>query len=131
MLDRVMVLCLLVAMQNHSNSSLTLQQLRRAVVLQEQIEDLRTQLGELFGGGTAIASPRPARGGFKRSAATRAKMAAAQKARYAMVKAQPIPANGKVTRRFSATARARMRAAANARWARLKSAKGPKAKVKA
>ena len=118
-------------MQNHSNSSLTLQQLRRAVVLQEQIEDLRSQLGELFGGRAAIASQRPVPGGFKRSAATRAKMAAAQKARYAMVNTQPIPALGKVKRKFSATARARMRAAAKARWAKLKSAKGPKAKANA
>ena len=114
-------------MQNHPTSSLTLQQLRRAVVLQEQIEDLRTQLGQLFGGRIAIARPAPA--GYKRSAATRAKMAAAQRARYAGVKVQPIPGVGKVKRKFSAAARAHMRMAAKARWAKLKSTKGSKVKA--
>jgi hypothetical protein len=107
--------------------SLSIDQLRRALSLKEQIATLEVQLSQMVG----VPSPAPAApavkrsGTGKRSAAARAKMAAAQKARWAKVKAQTVAAPAKVVRRrLSATTRAKMAAGAKARWAQRKAAGG-------
>jgi hypothetical protein len=125
-------------------TSLSPEQLRKAANLKEQIEALQAELDSLLGGEfsasvtvTAPATSKPARAGKGRkrfSAETRAKMAAAQKARWAAKKglqkdsASPAAATAKPEakpkrRKLSAAGRAAIGAAAKARWAKLRKAK--------
>jgi hypothetical protein len=100
-------------------NSLTVAQLREAVAIKEQIEQLENQLASIFGGTTT-----PEVAGKKRrrmSAAGRARMAAAVRARWAKIrgtKATPT----KKRRKMSAEGRARISAAAKARWKKAKAA---------
>jgi hypothetical protein len=57
------------------------------------------------------------------SAAGRAKIAAAAKARWAKVRAGKSSAKPKAKRKMTAAGRARIRAAVKARWARVRAAK--------
>lgn len=67
-------------------STLTLAQLKKAVSLREKIELLQSELNSLLGqGGGRPSAPKPKR--RKMSAAGRAAMAKAAKARWAKVKA--------------------------------------------
>jgi ribosomal protein L15 len=63
-------------------------QLRRAADIQDKIESLQSELGKLLGNGSASAtdSTTPTRKRRKMSAAARAKIAAAQRARWAKVR---------------------------------------------
>jgi hypothetical protein len=67
--------------------NLSLEQLKEALNIREQIDALENRLASLFSGGRASTAPVASsakRGGRRRmTAATRAKMAAAQKARWA------------------------------------------------
>ena len=65
-------------------TSLSPTQLRRAADLQEKIQDLQKQLNDILG--TTESTPTEAPKKRKFSAATRAKMKAAQKARWAAIK---------------------------------------------
>jgi len=70
-----------------SISNLSAKQLRRAANLKDKIQSLEIELGRILGSSTkpaAIAAPKKRR---KMSAAGRKKIAAAQKARWAKVKA--------------------------------------------
>jgi hypothetical protein len=71
------------------------------------------------GHGSASRTQRAARKGRTFSAATRARMAAAQRARWA--KAKPAQ-SARPTRRMSRAARKKIAAAQRARWAKLKKA---------
>jgi hypothetical protein len=99
--------------------SLSVVQLRRAASIKEQIETLEAELSNLLGG---ISSGPAGKGNRStRSAATRAKMAAAQRARWAKVNAGKQTAPVKQGRRkMSAVAKARLSALTKARWAKLK-----------
>jgi hypothetical protein len=100
----------------NSMSSLTAEQLRRAAAIKEQIDSLENELGKILGGAAVS-------GNGKRvmSASARARIGAAQKARWAKVKGNGNA--GKTTRRkMSAAARAKIAAAAKARWAKAKAA---------
>ncbi len=67
--------------------NLTPQQLRKAANIQEKIQSLQKQLGQLLGGElSAPAQTTEAPKKRKFSAATRAKMKAAQRARWAKIK---------------------------------------------
>ena len=110
-----------------SINDLSVQQLRQAANLKEQIEALEKELSQLLGSTAetvAVKIPKK-KGGM--SAAGRAKVAAAQKARWAKIKgAKPAvtavkPAKKKFT--LSAAAKAKISAAAKARWAKIKAAK--------
>ena len=106
-------------------SSLSIAQLRRAADLQEKIEALNEELDSILGESAPAPAKVPAkqRGGM--SAAGRAKIAAAQKARWAKAKAvKPAakPAVAAKGRGMSAAARAKIAAAAKARWAKAKAA---------
>ena len=108
-------------------------QLKRAVTIAEQIEKLQGDLALILGGSTTPASKASpadisATGGERRkhtmSAAGRARIVAAQKARWAKVKAvegnsEAAPKKRK-KRKLSPEARARISAAVKARWAREK-----------
>jgi hypothetical protein len=100
-------------------------QLRKAADIQEKIQSLQEELGQLLGG--EISTPaqtteQPKR--YKFSAAARARMRAAQQARWARIKGTaPLakPAR-KAKRKMSAAGRAAISAAAKARWAKAKKA---------
>ncbi len=96
-------------------TSLSIEQLRRAVALKEQIEALAGQLRGVLG------APSTRRGSI-RSAATRARMAAAQRARWATTRGKTPKKARRMRRKISAAGRARIAAAAKARWAAAKRA---------
>ena len=100
-------------------ASLSVQQLHRAVAIKEQIAALETDLSQIRGVPSSMTSVGNRRGRRKRSAAVRARMAAAQKARWAKRDRKPAK---KPRRKISAKARARLAAAARARWAKVKAA---------
>jgi hypothetical protein len=112
---------------------LTAAQLRKAANLKDQIASLGTQIVKLLplgGSGNGMPSPlktvKPAR--KKISATGIAKIRAAQKARWAKVKASKTEkvSVAKVApkkRTMSAAAKAKIAAAAKARWAKIKAAK--------
>jgi hypothetical protein len=99
--------------------SLTTKQLRRAADLKEEIEALNTELASILG--APALTPAKTRKKRGMSAAGRAAVAAAQKARWAKIKAakhvKPVK-----RRKMSAAGRARISAAAKARWAKAKAA---------
>lgn len=101
-------------------NKLTVAQLRRAVSIKEQIEELQAELASLLGDGDS--TPAIGRGGNHMSAAGRARIAAAQKARWAKVKAGEGNDAPKKRRKLSAEGRARIAAAAKARWAKARAA---------
>jgi hypothetical protein len=90
-------------------SNLTPQQLRKAADIQERILLLQEQLSDLLGASADTGTPPPTK---KRtmSAAGRARIAAATKARWARFRATRQPAIGpkKVKRKMSAQAKARL-----------------------
>jgi len=114
----------------NSLASLSVVQLKRAIDLKEKIEALNKELSSILG---APASESPSAKPVKRggmSAAGRARIAAAQKARWAKVKgvkadAAPVAAKPVAKKKFtmSASAKAAISKAAKARWAKIKAAK--------
>ena len=105
--------------------NLTPKQLRQAANLKEKIVALEKELNQLFGStAKPVASPAPKKR-RKMSAAGRAKIAAAAKARWAKVKGQKTAAKPvkKARRKMSAVARAKISAAAKARWAKYRAGK--------
>ena len=122
-----------------NTSAPTIDQLKRAIQLTEQIEKLQGELNRIFPGSAAKASATPTAApkaatapGKKRrkmSATGRAAIVAAQKARWAKINsAKETPAiaaaapKAKVQRKISPAARARMVEGAKKRWALLKAA---------
>jgi hypothetical protein len=106
---------------NSSILSLTPRQLRRAADIQERIASLQGELNQLFGeAATPAAAEKPKR--WTMSAAGRARIAAAARARWAAKREQsPVakPARKK-KRKVSAAGRARLSALAKARWAQAR-----------
>lgn len=103
--------------------NLSAQQLRRAANLQEKIATLQKELVRYLGV-SASPSAAPGKRTRKMSAAGRARIIAAQKARWAKFKAVKKSAKpaAKGKRAMSAAAKAKIAAAARARWARVKAA---------
>ena len=116
-----------------SIANLTPSQLRLAADLQEKIVGLNQQLNQLLGGKavavTATVAKPAKKGGM--SAAGRAAVAAAQKTRWAKIKAAkkisaPVKTAAVVKpakKKISAAGIARIKAAQKARWAKVKAAK--------
>jgi hypothetical protein len=98
--------------------SLTTTQLRHAANLKEKIQTLTKELTLLLGGSAPISAKIPKKN--KMSAAGRAKIAAAQKARWAKVKAAKPAKPAAKKWKMSAAAKAKISAAAKARWAKIK-----------
>jgi hypothetical protein len=122
-LDFIPVLLYEYPMTNTSLSHLSLDQLRRAVGIREQMDALERELSGIIG---SSAAPSVRRGGRRTmSPEARAKIAAAQRRRWAKQKRtsaySAAPAR-RGRRRMSAAARARISAAAKARWARARAA---------
>lgn len=101
-------------------ANLSAQQLRRAADIQEKIAALQDELASYLGGSASSSAKAPRRK-FRMSAAGRARIIAAQKARWAKVKTGKGPAP-KRKRTMSAAAKAKIAAAARARWAKAKAA---------
>jgi hypothetical protein len=101
--------------------------LKEAVEIKEQIASLETRLSKILGGTHApVESAAPAKRGPKTmSAAARAKISAAAKARWAKIKGTSSKPAKKTTKGFSAAHRAKLVAAAKARWAKIKGTSTP------
>jgi hypothetical protein len=113
-------------------NQLTAQQLREAADLKDNIADLQKQLEQLVGAhevnavSALVKTAKPSR--RKMSAGGIAKIRAAQKARWAKIKASKIGQSlaekpAKKKRVVSAAVKAKMAAAAKARWSKVKAAK--------
>lgn len=97
---------------------LSVAQLKQAIDIREQIETLETQLAALFGRKAGRPSLKGVRRKHRMSAAGRARIAAAARARWA--KYRGGAKKGRKKKRFTAAARAKLAAAAKARWAKAK-----------
>ena len=110
-----------------NSTDISTDQLRRALQIKEQIESLEQQLNSLLSGSARIqSSTHPAIRGRRRtmSASARARIAAAQRARWAKVKGKSsASATPRKRRKMSAAGRAAIAAAARARWARHRAGK--------
>jgi hypothetical protein len=101
--------------------SLTSTQLRHAADLKEKIETLNKKLASILGATASVSAKSPKKRGM--SASGRARVVAAQKARWAKIKAAKPDAKAPAKRRkMSAAAKAKIAAAAKARWAKVKAA---------
>ncbi|HUA68326.1 MAG TPA: hypothetical protein VMA13_07235 [Candidatus Saccharimonadales bacterium] len=110
-----------------SVNNLSVQQLRQAANLKEQIDALEKELNRLLNLTTKpVAAKAPKKKGGM-SAAGRARIAAAQKARWARFKAaKPAAKTAKPAKKkfkMSAVAKAKISVAAKARWAKIKAEK--------
>jgi len=104
---------------------LTTSQLHRIIAIKEQIETLQGELAGIAGDNGETAVPAKAKKGKRRmSAAGRAAISAAAKARWARVKDTAIApkTRKKRDRRSSPAVRAKLAAAARARWAKVRAA---------
>jgi hypothetical protein len=105
--------------------NLTPQQLRKAANIQEKIQALQKELGQILGGEipfpfiVAKAAPRKKR---RMSAAGRRAIAAAAKARWAALRAKKAKPVKKGRRKISAAGKARLSTLAKERWAKAKKA---------
>lgn len=106
-------------------ANLSVQQLKRALQIKQQIEALNLELAQILGAQPSAPAPVGRRRKGTMSAAARAKIAAAQRARWAERKKAVAPQNPapKKVRRLSPEGRARIVAATKARWARIRAAK--------
>jgi hypothetical protein len=108
----------------NSITNLTSKQLRQAANLKDKIESLEKRIGKLLGSPSkpvAEVKPKKRR---KMSAAGRARIAAAARARWAKLKGKETSVKPvkKAKRKMSNAARAKISALAKARWAKAKAA---------
>jgi hypothetical protein len=96
-------------------------QLKQAINIKEQIEALESKLAALLGG-TPAATPAALPKKRTMSAAGRARIAAAQRARWAKLAGKRTKATAKPRRQMSPKARKRLSQLAKARWAKAKAA---------
>lgn len=106
-------------------SNISLDQLKRAVQIKEQIVQLQTELSNVLGAGVSAPQPKPSSG---MSPAAKSKISAAAKARWAKIKAgkQPsasTPKSAAQNRKpMSAAQKGRLAAMMKARWAKVRAA---------
>jgi hypothetical protein len=106
-------------------------QLRRAAEIKERIDSLNSELASMLGGNSSLnPQPLPPKSGPRQmSAAGRARIAAAARARWAKIRAakgqSASSSNGAVPKKrtMSPAARAKIAAAQRARWAKAKAGK--------
>jgi hypothetical protein len=116
---------------NNPLALLSVQQLKRALEIKQAIENLEKELGQFLGAEPTVARPAPRSRKRKMSATARARISAAQTARWAERKkaATPGKAPAKKKRKLSAAGRARIIAGTKARWARYNAEKKKKKAV--
>ena len=98
---------------------LSASQLRAAAHIKDQIEAMMKELADIFTTGYPTPAPIIATKKRTMSAAGRARVAAAQKARWAKVK-KPKAIAKTAKKGMNAAAKAKLSALAKARWAKLK-----------
>lgn len=108
-------------MTTNASANLSVQQLRQAVVIREQIDALERELEGLLRGARTKAST----GKSQMSAAGRERIAAAQRLRWAKVRGSQTTVgsaniSAKRKRELSPAARAKIAAAQRQRWAKTK-----------
>src|SRR5580692_8647260 len=112
---------------NSTITNISVTVLKRALNIQEQIEELGSELHQLL---TSEEIPSPLKilkdKKRKMSAAARRLISEAQKARWAKAKGDAQKPMKKGRRKMSATAKAKISAAAKARWAKVKAAEKSK-----
>jgi hypothetical protein len=96
-------------MAANSIESVSLKQLRHAVLLKERIAALEAELAGTLS--RRVTRLKTARGRYKRSAATRARMAAAQRSRWSKRKGEIIQRVRKAAQELNARVRKRIAAA--------------------
>jgi hypothetical protein len=101
-------------------TQLTPKRLRRAARIQEKIETLQDRLNDLLGAQTGIGGEAPRR--RRMSAAGRAAIAAAARARWARERGEKVADGAPRKRKMSPAGRARLSALARARWKAAKAA---------
>jgi hypothetical protein len=110
----------------NSLTTLSPKQLRRAADLQERIIKLKDEFEQLLGApvGTSTPATTKPEKKYKFSAAARAKMRKAQKARWAKIRSakESTKPDWKPKRKRSAAVRKRLSALAKARWAKVRAA---------
>ncbi len=110
-------------MRTNSVSDLSVQQLKQALAIKEKIEVLANELNNIWKApNAASAAPAPGRRRTM-SAAARARIAAAQRARWARVRGTAMAVvrpSASPVRMISAAGRARLAEAARKRWAKAK-----------
>jgi len=113
-------------------SELSVEQLKRAIEIKEQIEDLQNALEEVLGGavvttgnGRRRLGRRPGKGRRKMSAAAKAAISAAQKARWAKKRGETAPGKPAAERKkkLSPARLAALAKAREARWGKARAAK--------
>jgi hypothetical protein len=109
----------------NSLTSLSPQQLRGAAALKEKIQSLEKRLNQLLGSLIKSAARAVPKKKWKMSAAGRAKISAAAKARWAKIKGRKLSVKRakKVKRKMSAAAKAKLSAKMKMIWARRKANK--------
>jgi hypothetical protein len=118
-------------------TNLTTAQLSQILAIKEQIEELESQIESIAAGGGEIPAQAPQPGKRRRSAKVRAKMAAAQQARWARIKGTGGAESGvgRRKRKLSASHRRKLiKALAKARkirWANAKAAGRGKRRISA
>jgi len=100
--------------------SLASHQLRKAADLVDKIEELKRELSATLDSSAVTTQARNIK--RKMSDAGRLAIAAAQKARWAQIKAKSFIKPARAKRKMSAGARAKIAAAARKRWAKAKAA---------
>ena len=105
-----------------SITQLSVSQLRKAAALKEKIQSFENELGRILGSPAKIATAIAPKKKGTMSAAHRAKISAAAKARWAKVKKVAVKAAPKAKGGMSAAGRAKISAAAKARWAKARAA---------
>jgi hypothetical protein len=107
--------------------NLTVEQLRKVVAIKEEIESLEAKLAKIGDGARrgrppGLAAVPVVRRRRKMSAAAKARIGAAQRARWAKVKGSKAAPAKKIKgkRKVNAATRARLAAIARARWAKVK-----------
>ena len=100
-------------------TNLSVVQLKEAIRIKEQIEELESRLERILGDNSAKASAPVKRGPRKMSADARARISAAAKARWAKIKGKPAAAKPSPKKKGGMTpeGRAKIAAAMKARWA--------------
>jgi hypothetical protein len=103
--------------------NLSSRQLRHIADLKEKIDSLQHELSRLVGGTASLHTSVPGRK-YRMSASARARIAAAQRKRWAKFNKtrKAAKTSGRSRRRLSAAARAKIAAAARARWVKAKAA---------
>ena len=100
--------------------NLSVSQLRNAAELKGKIESLEKELHRILGADTKTTAPSAPKKKFTMSAAAKAKISAAAKARWAKVKGKSSAP--KTKSKMSPAARKKLSAMAKARWAKIKAA---------